>query len=773
MSNQKFKTWLYRGTLVAAAIGASACAGDEEPTDDLRRSDQYIASLQSFSSCEALDDYLVDVTAEQVAQSYVDGWGYDVRDGGVDFAQDDTVAAPTAEGGGETNGPTDFTTTNVQEAGVDEPDLLKTNGQHTYVLTGQTLRVLDSFPVEETHEVATVDLEGYGDNMFLVGDRIVVMRGIYTGQYYDTGGDRGEPEPDVELPDAPVEPGEPGEPVVDPLDDGTYFEGTRVTVIDVSEPTAPSIERRFDIQGNYTTARLVDGIVYLVTNTQADYSNTESLYQAFYDLDLPELSYDASEAERDAARARVYAAALPLVEQWVDNGGRDGLLPDVRTADGRSELFACTDIMRPNARAGVSILGVTAFDPANSGELFGSGVMANGWQVYGSANALYVAQDSRWWSWFNRENAYAQTQIHRFSLNGGDPIYTASGSVDGWILNQFSMSEHEDYLRVATTDQTSWGWGGGGVAVGGDVAVADGGSTEPSTTVDVDAPPEVPAETDGSDEKQNIVRIAPEEEGDANNVFVLQQNGNSLDVVSGIRGIAPTERIYSVRFVGDTGYVVTFRQTDPLYVIDFSDPTAPIIDGELHIPGFSTYLHPFGDGYLIGVGRDGDEEGRVGDFQVQLFDVRDPANPTRIHQTVLETGASDGWGWSNSEAEHDHRAFTFYESRNLLAIPITLENYDGEGAYRFFSGAIVFEVSAENGFVEQGRVSHSHMPYDEYCGGSSDVEEGSDCAEWGFPWYINMRRTSFIDDYLLAFSESGTTVSEIGAIDEVVAEVRY
>lgn len=883
--NDSRKLWRGLALPLTAAFGVSALAacGTDDATngDDLRRNDQYIAALQGFGSCDELDDYLTDLAAEAFAESYAYDY-YGMGRGGVDLAAGGDFemedGAPTAapggdanadDGGGESAGaPTDFTTTNTQEEGIDEPDLVKTNGQHTFVLNGQMLHVLDTFPVEDTHEIATLTLEGWGENMFLVGDKVVTFRSISTGEYSygwddDFGGgvpepdfdredsdssagsggvpepgfdgedsdpseDFGDEEPSEDGPGVPEPAPEPGddaprddddsdsdaplpspeprpEPIADPLDDGEWFQGTRVTVIDVADPSAPTIERRFDIEGSYTSARLVDGIVYLVANASPDNGVASyALYDELYSLDLPELDYDASEGQRLVARTLAYNAARPIIADWVASGGREALLPDLRTTDGRGELFDCTDLMHPEARSGFSVLSVIGFDPTSDADPSGAGVLADGWQVYGSATALYIAQDSRWWTWFDRDAAYAETQIHRFLLADGNPGYTASGSVPGWLLNQFSMSEHNGDLRVATTDSTNWGWGGGD---GVDVAISEPvvvGEMEPSgsSTGSAGGAPSAGGSSDGAepeegagaapesdgaapedgagappegDRKQNITRLAPEEEGDANNVFVLRQDGRSLDIISGIRGIAPTEQIYAVRFKGDMGYVVTFRQTDPLYTIDLSDPEAPTVEGELHIPGFSTYLHPFGEGYLIGVGRDGDEFGNISDLQLQLFDVRDPSNPTRTHQEVLSTDSEGGWGWSSSEAEHDHRAFTFYAAQNLLAIPVTLESSNWEdGAYSHFSGIIVFRVSAENGFEEVGRVSHSILPYDRYCtSGVEDAELEIACESWEFPWWVNMRRSGFIDDYLLAYSDQGVTASAIADLDEILSVVAY
>lgn len=757
----------------AALIALAACGGDDGGNGIERRTATYGASLASFPSCDALDDYLVDLATDSLVDAYVYGYGYyDAVAGGRGGMEGDDVGAPTAGGdGGE--GPTDFTGTNVQELGVDEPDMMKTDGQTLYVVSGQTLHVIDAWPAEEAHELAAVPLTGWGDQMFLEGDRLVVFTHVYTGEERWGGG--AEPTPDRGVPEEPTDVEEPDggtPPEPDPFDDGTWFSGTRVTVFDVSDPAEPSVATMFDIEGNYVSARLVDGVVYMISNSDLFGIYDADLDEAARDIVLPELSYDSTEEEREAAAATLREQVRPLVAAYVAERGRDALIPDLRTsATERANLFECRHLMYPEARAGFGLLSVIAFDPA-SPDPSGVGLLASGWQIYGSASSLYVAQDSRWWYWTGPEDTFTATHIHKFDLNAGNPTYRASGQVDGWLLNQFSMSEYDGHLRVATTDQSNFGFWGGPAVDGGVVDVdappggtdAGSGSTDGgSASTDAGSAEPIPSDKTVVDLREGT----DEADVDANNVFVLRQNGGSLDVVGGIRGIAPTERIYAVRFVGERGYVVTFRQTDPLFTVDLSDPENPALVGELHIPGYSGYLHPFGDGHLIGIGRNGTEDGRILGLQISVFDVSDPASPTRTAQHEIAYGDT-GWSWS--EAEHDHHAFTFYEREGLLAIPVTLEDWSREdGAYSHFSGVIVFDVDGDS-IAERGRVSHSGMAHDEYC---ERLGEGADCSGWDYEWWVQMRRSYFADEYLYAISDRGVTASSIDAIGEVLAEVRY
>ncbi|HET6951211.1 MAG TPA: beta-propeller domain-containing protein, partial [Acidimicrobiales bacterium] len=214
------------------------------------------------------------------------------------------------------------------------------------------------------------------------------------------------------------------------------------------------------------------------------------------------------------------------------------------------------------------------------------------------------------------------------------------GNVDGYVLNQFAMSEQDGILRVATTRDPV-----------------------------------------GDDDSESAVTT-------------FERREDKLVKLGEVAGLGKGERIFGVRFLGDVGYVVTFRQTDPLYTVDLSDPAAPAVTGELKILGYSAYLHPIGDGRLIGVGQDATEEGRQLGTQVALFDVRDAAAPTRVAQAVIPD--------ASSEAEWDHHAFLWWPDTGLVAVPVS--TYTEAAA---FSGLIGFGVDVDGGTIgEIGRITH-------------------------------------------------------------------
>ncbi|MFT6391842.1 MAG: hypothetical protein ACJA14_001357 [Ilumatobacter sp.] len=294
-----------------------------------------------------------------------------------------------------------------------------------------------------------------------------------------------------------------------------------------------------------------------------------------------------------------------VIEDWlprVFEVEADGSYGDERTG------IDCDVIGIPNVDAGLGVTWVvedilgSAAGPESAA---GVAVRGGGSTVMASRTNLYVAVNTYVpWSPEAFLAGSTVTAIHLFETSANAPIsYAASGEVPGQILNQFAMGEHDGVLRVAVTD----GWW-----------------NESSSAV-----------------------------------FALRRVGSSFERVSAVTDLAAGERIFAVRHMGATSYVVTFRETDPLFVIDFTDAARPVVQGELKIPGFSTYLHPVGPGLLLGVGQDADLDGRVIGAQLSLFDVSEPTNPRRI-----DTLNIDGWRGLN-----DHREFLFWGPTGTIAIP--------------------------------------------------------------------------------------------------------
>lgn len=662
-------------TPIASILAAVALLGcnperNEDPPGNVD------ARLARFDSCNDLRDYVGDAYLEMLVQSRYGGWGW--------YGAEDDVAA---EGDGDSSGPTDYSTTNVQEQGVDEPDLVKTDGNYLYIAQQNVgeLTIVKSWPAESTAKVASLEVDGYPYSMFLRGDRIVLFSYVYD------------------------------------LAEARYGYGTRISIIDVSNREAPAVLREIDIEGWMADARMIEDDVYVVLNTWADMP--EDAWNLAWDesLGLPEMDWEASEVQQAATRAEARGILRPHVDRIVADMDLDDMLPTAwdhapdEVVDGEP-LVDCGDVYHPDGISRPSMLTVAhlELDAGDGSDLTATGLMSDGWTVYASQESLYITQTSWWW-WWGWGDLDLETHIHKFTLDGADTVYEASGQVDGWVLNQFSMSEHEGYLRVATTDWNTWWW------------------------------------TDEDEEDA----VDP-----ANNLFVLEQDGNALNTVGEITGIAPNERIYSARFQGDRGYLVTFEQIDPLFTFDLSDAHAPKIVGELKVPGFSSYLHPIGTDHLLAVGMDGTEDGEITGLAISLFDVSDFANPALKDKLVIE---SDDWSWS--EALWDHHAFTYH--RDNLSLPIYTWDYDSYGG---FSGLLSVDVDLEAGLTETGRIGHEDLVdasdclYEDYYGADA-------CGDWY--WYAWMRRSVVIEDNLFSISDYGIKVNDLTAPETEIARVLF
>ena len=667
---RRFIVLLALALLPALLLGCPPELPDEQPPPPGQ------AYLLRFSSCPDLKDHVAEAWTENLVRSRYGGYYGGWLEGDDSDGQD---PAPNEEG------PSDYSDTNVQEVGVDEPDLVKTDGEYIYVAQRGELTIVDSWPPEETSKVASLELEEADPfSMFLLDDRVLLY-----SQAWNPFGDAG--------------------------DDHRSGYGTRMTLIDVSDPSAPTVLRETVVEGWFVNARRIDDDVYTVVD--AWMGLPWALWDHVWDEDLglPEMDWNADEEVQEATRDEAREILAPIVEAWVAAmDAEEDLLPrQTEAVAGQlgdpEPLMGCTDLYRPAELSSPSVLSVVHMDMATGqagSELSATGLMSEGWTVYASRTSLYVAQSSWWW-WWGWGDLDLRTHIHKFDLGGSRTDYAGSGAVPGWILNQFSMSEYDGHLRVATTD-VDWWWGTG----------------------------------------------AEQGELPANNVFVLEQQGVEMPVIGQVRGIAPEEQIRAVRFLGDRGFVVTFQQIDPLFTIDLSNPRAPVVVGELEIPGFSAYLHPLDEDHLLAIGMDGTMDGQITGLAVSLFDVSDFANPTLADKWTLE---SDDWSWS--EALWNHHAFTFH--RDVLSFPAYV--YEGDQG---FSGLIAIGVDTEEGLTELGRVDHADLVDQSVC-----LWGEQNCNDWY--WYAQMRRSVVIEDNLYSLSDYGLKVNELETPEQEIARVLF
>jgi hypothetical protein len=552
-------------------------AGPDDPTTTVgstseARPQGFGGRLEFFGDCPALLDYMKTEATERVTP-----WG--LGGGGRFFAEDG--AATDDSGGAEEAGRAapvageDFSGTNTQEAGVDEGDIVETDGRYVYAASTDGLRIVS---VADADVVAEPGLPQGSHQLLLDGQRLVAVTSSWSG-----------------APD------------------------TIVSLYDVTDPTNPSLLRRSHLEGHVVATRGIDGVARLVISTS-------------FDQRLPFVQPDRFGLDEESALERnkeiiAESTIEDWLPRWFDEAG-DGSFGPMRPA------LPCEVVAAPGQFSGLGVTWIASIDVLGDGTPIGSaGVVSTGDTVYASTGNLYIATQNWDWWWGGPQprpvddetvapNATSDvapdvepgpppTLIYQFRLDSDTgATYVASGEVEGRLLNQFAMSEHGGDLRVATTTD-DWG------------------------------------------------RFGEQSES---TVYVLRPDGTDLEEISSVTGLGKGEQIHSVRFIGDVGYVVTFRQIDPLYVLDLSDPENPVLDGELKIPGYSAYLHPVGEGLLLGVGQDATDEGRTTGTQLSLFDVSDPTDPQRI--STLTIGGQ-------SEVEWDHKAFLFWEPDGTIVLPVS------------------------------------------------------------------------------------------------------
>ena len=587
-------------------------------------------SLERFDACPALIGHL---RTEALAR--VGPYGLPGSFGGVrTLAAEDSAAAPgaaSAESSGAAKsapGPS-YSSTNVQEGNVDEPDVVKTDGRHIFTVRPQPgneqRQRLTSVSVEDgTPRLAGGVLlpEAYGYELLLSGDRILAM-GTRAGFAIAD---------DARL--------------VDSAYPAHAQQGTVIAIVDVSDRSNMRVTHKLELDGTYASARMVGGIARIVLNSQS----------SRIAWDQP--AEPTVKAEKAALEANKQKIRIADVDKW---------LPHFQLQDESGKVVAkgpmtsCASTYHPKTFSGFGEVSVVTLDPADPDPRESAAVIGSAGTVYASTANLYVATQE----WPEAEPLVIEdrpigpqeppqspkTSLHRFDIS--DPsraVYAASGEVRGTVLNQWSLSEHEGHVRVATTED----------------------------------------------------RFAREDQAPTSNNFVtvLTATGNEIKRVGSLDDISPGERIYGVRYFGDLGYVVTFKQIDPLHVIDLSDPARPRQLGELKIPGYSAYLHPVGEGRLLGVGRDADSEGRPLGVSLSLFDVSDSADPKRLDAERLDD--------TYTQVEYDHHAFTWWEPKRLAVIPVELQNFasapDGRptSATSFAYG---FRV-ADDSITKIGRLTH-------------------------------------------------------------------
>lgn len=556
--------------------------------------------------------------------------------------------------------------TNVQVAGVDEPDIVKTDGRYVYMVANGALRIVEAL---NPRLVSTTRVGGFARDMVLDGDRVVVFAS--SGQ----GAERCKYGYDCSI-----------------AGDGT---STTVTTYDVSNRAAPKKVRAIGLSGSLMTARRIGSTVHAVV---ADGDSATSDYVTW-----PE------NVPRCGTMENVVQARLFALRAKNERIIRASTTLPTMTDQGRTKEL-CAGLLESRFDTAHTFTSVVSFDMKDATlPAVSSTIRSRPGTVFASATSLYVATHRRKLSgqlWYDDQRSVQEaTEIHKFHLGSSpsDTRYVASGTVPGHVLNTFALDEWRGDLRIATTR---------------------GKVPDPNV------------------ESQ---------------LLVLRETSGQLDRVGALEHLARGEDLRAIRFDDDRGYLVTFKKTDPLFVVDLADARAPKVLGELKIPGFSTYLHRIDKNRLLSVGFDANDHGDYATFDgllLQLFDVTKPTEPKLLHREKI------GSRGSSSSAATDHLAFNYLPERGLLALPVTHCDRGGDGVAGTevaFSGLSVYRVTVEKGFERLGGISH-----EDNTGG---------CGLWWSRSTSKVKRSVFLDDLVYSMALDRVKVQRLGALGKDVADI--
>lgn len=589
------------------------------------------------------------------------------------------VSAPSAAGdatiGGATKsesavpGPS-YSNTNNQVEGVDEADMVKTDGKYIYAFYKNNIKIVEAYPADKAEVVSTIPLDDvYPQDMFINGDKLIIFgtQSQY-GDYYPT----------------------PYTKMAAGISYRPYwgYSLSVVRVYDLSNVKQPKLVKDLGFRGNHVSSRMIGDQVYFVTTTYPDYRvfsdstlKNESIIPPYYE--------DGEE--------KVLAVATDI-----------GYIPPVY------------------AQSFITVASLDVQDLTLEKET----MVGSADNVYASEDNLYLAYTS-YYDQVPQATDYIvggiipqpyvqptpKTVINKFNLKEGKIVFAGQGKVPGHVLNQFSMDEFKGNFRIATTTDAVW-----------------------------------------SNEWNPAGDNKPLQE-QTNSVYVLDSD---MKLAGSLEDLAPGEQIYSARFMGDRAYLVTFKQVDPLFVIDLSDANEPKVLGKLKIPGYSNYLHPIDETHIMGIGKDAEVSKNDNAYylgmKLAIFDVSDVENPKQMFSEVIGARGTDSY------ALQDHKAFLYDQEKQLLVLPIYLyeldnsqqtqvkqigdwENWPAYGVPTF-QGAFVYHVDLDNGFKELGRITHIDSEI--------DLKSG-----YYYDYSYQVKRSLFIGDVLYTVSDKRIKANDL------------
>ncbi len=631
------------------------------------------ANLRTFSSYQELNNYVTKNTPQgyynptltgPIDQQFSNSINFQVKSqiGFLPTPMPVPSPVPAAAPAGITTGITSifavtgpsYSTTNIQVTGVDEADVVKTDGYYIYMLSNsknaifilnadtQNASVLAKIPFDQDISLAGIYLSADSSRLAVLGSKYITRS--FTSTYWNSSGQQSYTFESY-VPEATQ---------------------TFIKVYDLTNKATPLLVRDFSANGSYFNSRMIGEYVYAVISQPVRAVNETVTPPTFYDDARP-------------------TSPPPSSIYYVDRDDSEYSYYTFTSVVGLNVL----DKLQPTANLTIMMGGAS--------------------NIYVSNSSIYITYPGASTSSIWMGSSAPTTEIHRIHISGNSLSFDAQATVDGNVLNQYSMDQYNGYFRIATT-----------------------------TTRNVDA---------------TTTRMLE------NNVYILDPN---LKTVGKLENLAPGESLHSARFMGDKCYLVTFKKTDPLFVISLSQPDAPQVLGELKIPGYSDYLHPYDETHLIGVGKE-TEESDYGNFawyqglKLSLFDVSNVSNPQQIAKTVIGDRGTD------SAVLTDPKAFLFSASKDLLVIPVNLavvnttQNEPSPSSYGDFvwQGAYVFNITLTGGFQLKGNITHIENP--------STLANGqlwSDSSHF-------VTRALYIDDTLYTISDAMIKLNSIDNLQQI------
>jgi uncharacterized secreted protein with C-terminal beta-propeller domain len=581
------------------------------------------SKLHNFATVEEMESYIKEMITFN-DRSY---WGIEplifarnelmTTPDSLEMGQDTATANTAVPTASQDDGVKDATGTNLQEEGIDESDIVKHDGVNIFYTTQNNgsknsinITTFERLVAGKTNASETITFNDQRriDSLYLIDNKLVVLSNLY-GNYKDAITSSSS-SADLALP---------------------YYDiqQTAIDIFDVSDMANISKVSSYKIDGNMITSRVVNSKLYLVSSFNPRVS-----------IEYPKISVTLSQICKEyferyssgyAVTATSTSSSTPTVYRdyaecysiHTDDGKSyyrydyenpivkiEDLTPEIEDENqNRVALITSSKLYASSKKnQSTTMTTISEIDLSDGKYKQSSSFMGYTDTHYASTNAFYLVS-TQYPYYYDFNNYKERSTLYKFNF---DEIlsYDGIGSVYGKPLNQFALSEHKEIMRIATTEGFSWG-------------------------------------SDGTN----------------NSIYTLKKENEELKIQGVLSGLGKErETIYAVRFMGEKGYVVTFRRTDPLYTIDLSNPEAPRKVGELHVDGYSSYLHPVGEDKLLGVGRDATSDGQILGLKLELFDISDFENPTSVDHITYSAG-------TYSELESNHKALAYRNSDNLFAFP--------------------------------------------------------------------------------------------------------